>query len=332
MAKVLVLDPIHEAGLKILHEVPEIECVHLPDPTEPEIAAHLANAEVLVLRSRKLPRQVFERAGRLRLVSRHGVGCDNIDFDLMQQMGVTVAVAADSNYVSVAEHAMTLVLASLKRLPVADEAVRSANWSLRDHLGARELQGSKVLIVGFGRIGRAFASRVEAFGAACLVYDPFLSPDSVLTSGMSRVDTLEEGLDQADIVSLHLPNTSESVNLLDAGRLAQMRLGSILVNTARGGIVDEAALLTALNDKRPAIYATDVLASEPPASDDPLLNRPDVILTPHSAAMTKEAARRMSERSAQNAVDFLSGALLPEMTAFQPRHLAANQLSPAVNR
>lgn len=320
MVKVLVLDPVHEGGLDLLRAAPDVTCVHLAEPTESQIALHMADAEILILRGRKLPRGIFEQAPRLRLVSRHGVGCDNLDFDLMQDLGVTVAVAADSNYISVAEHAIALVLAGLKRLPVADEAVRSANWSLRDHLGARELKGAKVLVVGFGRIGQAFASRVSAFGAHCLVYDPFLKSDAL---EVTPVQTLEEGLVQADIVSLHLPNTATTANLLNAARLAQMRPGSLLVNTARGGIVDETALLEALNKRCPAIYATDVLAAEPPSPDDPLLNRPDVILTPHSAAMTQEAARRMSERAAQNALDFVAGELSPEMTAFRPSETVA---------
>lgn len=319
MAKVLVLDPVHDAGLAILREAPGVEYVHLPEPAEPDIVHHMADADALILRGRRLPDSIFEQASRLRLVSRHGVGCDNVDFALMQKMKVTVAVAADSNYVSVAEHAMALTLAALKRLPDADRAVREANWSLRDHLGARELQGSRVLVVGFGRIGRAFATRIEAFGAYCLVYDPFLVADQTPTPSQTPVATLEEGLAEADIVSLHLPNTEQSVNLLDAARLQHMREGSILVNTARGGIVNEGALLESLDKRRPAIYATDVLATEPPLPGDPLLSRPDVIFTPHSAAMTDAAARRMSERAAQNAVDFLSGALSAEMIAFQPR-------------
>ncbi len=319
MAKVLVLDPVHNAGLTILREAPGIACVHLPEPTEPDIARPMADADALILRGRRLPDSLFEGASRLRLVSRHGVGCDNLDFALMQKMKVTVAVAADSNYVSVAEHAMALTLAALKRLPDADRAVRDANWRLRDHLGARELLGAKVLVVGFGRIGRAFAARIEAFGAHCLIYDPFLDAKQSLTSNQSAVASLEEGLVQADIVSLHLPNTEQSVNLLDATRLEQMREGSILVNTARGGIVNESALLESLDRRRPALYATDVLATEPPLPGDPLLRRPDVIFTPHSAAMTDAAARRMSERAAQNAVDFLSGGLSADMIAFQPR-------------
>lgn len=318
MAKVLVLDPVHAAGLEILRAAPGIDCVHLPEPTEPEIAEQLADAEVLILRGRHLPQQFFAQAAKLRLVSRHGVGCDNLDFDLLREKGVTVAVAADSNYLSVAEHAFALALAALKQLPAGDLAVRSAAWGRRESLCTRELNGATVLVVGYGRIGRAFATRVQAFGADCLIYDPALSDDRELAPGQVRVVTLEAGLAAADVVSLHVPNLPETRNLLSASRLECMRDGAILVNTARGGIVDETALLEGLDRGRPAIYATDVLASEPPAPNDPLLQRADVILTPHSAALTAEAARRMSERAAQNAVDFLSGALAEEMTALRP--------------
>ena len=318
MAKVLVLDPVHAAGLEILDAAPGVDCVHLPEPTEPDIAEQLADAEVLILRGRRLPRALFAQAAKLRLVSRHGVGCDNLDFDLLQEMGVTVAVSADSNYLSVAEHAFALTLAGLKQLPAGDQAVRSSEWGRRENLGTRELNGATVLVVGYGRIGRAFATRVQAFGADCLIFDPVLSDDRALAPGQVRVVTLEAGLAAADVVSLHVPSSPETHNLLNAARLECMRDGAILVNTARGGIVDETALLDGLDRGRPALYATDVLASEPPAPDDPLLQRSDVILTPHSAALTTESARRMSERAAQNAVDFLSGDLAAEMTAFRP--------------
>ena len=236
----------------------------------------------------------------------------------MASCGITVAITANANFVSVAEHAFALMLAACKRIPEGDAAVRANRWGVREALGAREIMGAKLLVIGFGRTGSALAERARAFGAEILVHDPMLPPDMHLPEGYQRIGRLEEGLSQADIVSLHVPATPETRHLIGTPELALMPTGSILINTARGGIVEEKALPPALTALRPALYATDVLDSEPPAPDDPLLSHDQVILTPHSAAMTNEGTMRMSDHAAQNVLDFLSGRLRPEMVAFAP--------------
>ena len=319
MTKILVIDPIHEDGLALLRARPDVALVHLLEPTEGAVAEHMADAEVLILRGRRLAPEHFERAGRLRLVSRHGVGCDNLDLEALGARGVGVAVSADANRISVAEHAFALMLAAAKRLPAADRAVRSGGWGARDRLGTREIAGAAVLVLGYGRIGRAFAARAAAFEARVTVHDPALPDGAALPEGHARADALGDAVGAADVVSLHLPLTADTANLIGADLLARFRRGAILVNTARGGIVDEGALLEALDAGAPAIYATDVLASEPPEADDPLLARDDVILTPHSAATTAEGMRRMATGAAQNALDFIDGRLDPAMTVLEPR-------------
>jgi len=318
MPKVLALDPIHEDGLAILRNHPGIELVHLAYPGDADVSRHIVDAEILLLRGRHLTRSQWDSAERLQLVTRHGVGCDNVDFDLMQAKGVTVAVSADANYISVAEHAFALMLAACRDLVVADKASRAGHWRRRENLRARELRGANVLIVGYGRIGRAFGERAGAFDAEVSVFDPHIIEDEVLPSGVTRVFDLEEAVAEADIISLHLPHTPATKGLFGAHLLGVLRDGAILVNTGRGGIVDEGALLISLDAGRPSIYATDVLATEPPRGDDPLLSRDDVIITPHSAAMTAEGARYMAIGAAQNAIDFLNGTLAGRMIAFAP--------------
>ncbi len=325
MTKVLVIDPIHEDGLALLRARPDVALVHLPEPTEETVAEHMADAEVLILRGRTLAPGHFAQAQRLKLVSRHGVGCDNLDLVALGGRGVGVAISADANRIAVAEHAFALMLAAAKRLPASDHAVRSGRWSARDRLGTREIAEATVLVVGFGRIGRAVAARAAAFEAHVTVHDPALPLDAVLPEGYSRIDALEDAVGAADVVSLHLPLTAETVGLVGARLLSRFRPGAILVNTARGGIVDEAALGAALDAGAPAIYATDVLASEPPAADDPLLARNDVIVTPHSAATTAEGLRRMATAAAQNALDYIDGRLDPAMTVVKPRGAASAQ-------
>lgn len=322
MVKVVVLDPIHEDGLALLRGRGDINLVHLPAPTDADISHHISDAEILLLRGRHLKRRDWQSAHKLSLVTRHGVGCDNIDFGLMQERGVTVAITADANYVSVAEHACTLMLAACRNLVEADAASRAGAWTRRDNLGARELRGARVLVVGFGRIGRAFTERARAFETKITVFDPYMTTGEVLPPDVERAMDLSEAVGQADIVSLHLPHTPGTQGLFNGSLLSRCRPGSILINTGRGGIVDETALIEALDAGRPALYATDVLTNEPPARDDPLLERRDVIITPHSAAMTLESARYMAVGAAQNALDFLDGTLPRRMIAFDPSQSA----------
>lgn len=318
MIKVLALDPIHQEGLALLQARREIELVHLPEPSEKSIAAHIRDAEILLLRGRRLDPRHFDVAKSLRLVTRHGVGCDNLNFAQMAQKGVTVAVTADANYTSVAEHAMMLMLAACRNLLTADRTVRTGEWADRDGLGARDVLGSTILVVGFGRIGQAFAQRAAVFGARIAYYDPFLPGGADIPAAMRREHDLAEAVSVADIVSLHLPHTGQTANLIDAELMARFRPGSILVNTGRGGIVDETALVEALDSGRLGSYATDVLSSEPPSAEDLLLRRDDVLFTPHSAAMTRQGAMRMAVGAAQNALDFIDGTLPQRMVAFAP--------------
>jgi phosphoglycerate dehydrogenase-like enzyme len=318
MTRVLALDPFHDDGLALLRARDDVDLVYLPTPTDAEIAQHLPEAEVLLLRSRTIPVDVYQTATNLRLVSRHGVGCDNLDFDQMRAMGVTIAVSADANLISVAEHAFMLMLAACKKVMPSDRAVRNGGWAQRDHLGTRDVAGSAVLTVGYGRIGRAFAARAQAFGARVSFYDPFLPSDTALPDGITRAPDLAEAVARADIVSLHIPFSETSAGLFDAAMLARFQPGTILVNTARGGIVDEGALLAALDAGRPALYAADVMLSEPPGANDPLFSRDDVILTPHSAATTAQAMVRMAIGASRNALDFLDGILPHSMIALDP--------------
>lgn len=308
MHHVLILDPVHPEAPALLKSH-GYDITHLLAPTPDDIATALPKADALILRGRKLSMDHWELAKKLRIVSRHGVGCDNIPFDLMQDRGVTVSITADANALSVAEHAFALMLAACKRIPQANQAVRDGQWNKRDSLFTREVSGAQVLILGFGRIGQQFFQRVQAFGGNTSVYDPFLPADAPLPDGITRVDDLTAGLSEADIVSLHMPITPQTRNMLGATQFAALRDGAILVNTARGGIVDEAMVQDWLNRNPLCVYATDVLDDEPPKIDNGLVHHPQVILTPHSAAMTREGAYRMALHSAQNVHAFFQGSL-----------------------
>lgn len=317
MPKVLVLDPIAPVGLDLLRERAEVDLTHLPEPTEEAIAREIADAWALVLRGRRLAPERWAGARALALVSRHGVGCDNVPLDDLRAAGVTVAITADANAPSVAEHTLMLMLATARRARAHDAAVREGRWAVREAQMAQDLLGATLLIVGLGRIGREVATRAGAFGMRLLGHDPLLPPDASI-EGVERLGDLDAALARADVVSLHLPATSETRGLFDARALARFKPGAILVNAARGGIVDEAALCDALDSGRLGGVGLDVFAEEPVAADDPLLTREDVLLSPHNAAMSEQGARRMAEHAALNVLNFLDGRLDPRMIAAGP--------------
>jgi D-3-phosphoglycerate dehydrogenase len=217
----------------------------------------------------------------------------------------------DVNSVSVAEHAMMLILACVKRLKRADDAVRQGPWTWRNRLEAGEVLGKRLLILGYGRIGRNLARMASAFGMQVRAHDPFLQQQGWPEGSVSAVETLADGLSWADIVSVNLPKADKPI--LAATELSWLRRGAIIINTARGGIVDEAALVQALESGQVAAAGVDVFETEPPAASHPLAAFDQVILTPHIAGLTAEAAERMAVASVQNVLDFFAGCLDPAL-------------------
>ncbi|MEE8281325.1 MAG: NAD(P)-dependent oxidoreductase, partial [Gammaproteobacteria bacterium] len=195
-----------------------------------------------------------------------------------------------------------------------DQAVRNGNWSIRDRLSVSELAGKTLLLLGFGRIGREVAKRAQAFDMDILIYDPFVSSDAATATGVVKIDDWREVLDRVDVLSIHLPLIAETQNIIDAGVLAAMKPTAILLNTARGGLVDEGALYEALHTRMAAGGAgIDTFEVEPPGLDAPLLSLPNVVVSPHSAALTEEAAERMGMVAARNVIAGLEDRLDPEL-------------------
>ena len=271
-------------------------------PRGEELAAMLGEADALIVGAIPLTEEHFAAAPRLRVVAMHGVGVDHIDLLAAAARGVVVTNAPGSNDGAVADLAVGLMLACLRQIPAADRAVRAGEW--RGMVG-EELAGKQVGILGWGRIGRNVARRLSGFDVSLLVHDPFVDADVVSASG-ANPRSLDDLLQQADIVSLHLPLTPDTSNLLDASTLAQMKPGAYLVNTARGGIVDEAALLALLRRGHLRGAGLDCFAVEPPVGN-PLLELPNVVVTPHIGAQTREAIGRMGAIAAENVLRVLGG-------------------------
>jgi len=314
VSHVVILGRIDDAGLEVLRRRSDLTFEMLEDPTPERVRQALPRADAVVMRPVPLGREELACAPRLRVVSRHGVGVDSIDVAACTQRGIPVAISVNANRVAVAEHAIHLMLAVAKRVHLYDAATRAGDFAVRERLPALELAGRTLLVVGFGRIGREVARRARAFGMRISAFDPHLPAAAFAFEGAERVERLEDGLAAADVVSLHAPWEPGSPPLLDRARIALLREGAILVNTARGRLVDEEALAEALTSGRLFGAGIDVFSQEPPPPDHPLLRLKgaNVVLSPHAAAWTVEAKRRMAVEAVENALAALDGTLAPD--------------------
>ena len=277
-----------------------------------ELGKALAGADALLVRgATQVTRAVLAKANGLRAVARAGSGVDNIDLDACRDQGVAVFNAPGANAVSVAEHAWALILAVFRHLPRAAQSMAAGRWE-KSQLGGREVRGKTLGIVGFGRIGQEVARLGLAFGCDVVGHDPLV--DAALAVPGARAASLDDLLATSDIVSLHAPLVPETRGLLNAERLARMKAGAVLVNCARGALVDETALESALTQGRLAGAGLDVFQTEPPG-ERPLFHLPNVIATPHVAASTPEAQTRAGIEAAAAVRDFLATGAAPGRVA-----------------
>ncbi len=311
MAKVLVAGPIDAAGLALLEARADVDCELLDEPTAAEIDARIADIDAIILRTTPFGADTIARGGRLRVVSRYGVGYDNVDVAALTARGIPLAFVGDANAVTVAEITLGLMLAVARRLPFYDRDTRAGGFGVRDPREQSDLAGKTVLVVGFGRVGRQVARRCAAFDMSVVVADPFVARESVEGEGYRHVADFREALAEADFVTLHLPGNADGRPELGAAEFAAFKPGAYFVNAARGSLVDEDALVAALASGRVRGAALDVLRDEPPRPDHPLLRLDNVVLSPHCASMTAECMERMSVASAQNVLDALDGTLDP---------------------
>ena len=294
MPHVLVAGAIHPRGLAMLEQAEGFSFDYVPHDDEASYARLIGRADALIVRTQPLRAETIGRAPLLKIVSRHGVGYDAVDVAALNARNIPLTIVGDVTSRSVAEHAMMLMLACAHKLPQQDRAVREGQWAYRNSLQFGELYGKTLLIIGFGRIGQHLGHMADAFGMRVV---PF---------GRASGD-LQAALAGADFVSIHTAKAAKPV--LGAAEIACLKPSAILINTARGGVVDEAALVAALQEGRLAGAGLDVFDAEPPAPGHPLLALDQVVLSPHSAAMTREGAERMAVASVQNVFDFVAGKL-----------------------
>lgn len=314
MWRVLVAGKIHAAGMEVLKGRPDLEVVVIDDPSAQIPAEEVARSNAVLIRYGVLSTAAVTGARGLRVVSRHGVGCDNLPVAALSALGIPVAIVGPVNAVSVAEQAFAMMLAAIKQVAQYDRAVRRGDWLMRDSLATRELAGKMLMLLGFGRVGREVAKRARAFDMDVLAFDPYVDSGIMEAAGARKTENWREDLARIDVLSIHLPLSAETRNIVDAGVLAELKPTAIVINTARGGLIDEDALYRALTTGMvDGAAALDTFAVEPPCADNPLFTLPNVVLSPHSASLTKEAAERMGVVAARNVIAGLEGTLDPEL-------------------
>src|SRR3954447_26056809 len=300
MQRILVADPISQRGVEELSRDDVLAVEVRTGLTEPELIERIGEFSAVVVRSEtKITAPVIEAGSQLRVIGRAGVGVDNVDVDAATRRGVIVLNAPGGNTISTAEHAFSLLVSVARKIPQADANVRSKHWDKKSFEGV-ELYNKTLGVIGMGRIGSELSRRAISFGMRVIAYDPYLSATRARSLQVELVDELDDVLTGADFISLHTPLTAETRHILDAARLKKTKRGIRIINCARGGLVDEAALAQALLDGQVAGAALDVFEIEPLPADSPLRDAPNVVLTPHLGASTAEAQESVGIEIAQS--------------------------------
>ena len=291
--KIGLVGSIHELGWEVLRSQGH-SIVEVTDVSANNLKKELADVSGIVLRTAQMPNEVIDTCPNLQIIARHGVGYDNVDLNYLNKKKIALGVTGTANAVSVAEHVMTFFLQLTKNIHLSDELTRKGRFQEKGNLPSFfELYQKNVLILGFGRIGQAVAKRCLGFEMNVYVYDPYVSKDMIEKMGCHSI-SIEDSLKLADFVSIHLPLNEETRNFINAKSFQDMKDSCVIVNTARGGIVNEQDLYQALKDKKLRSAGLDVYEQEPPPSDHPLFDLSNVLLTPHNAALTLECRMRMA--------------------------------------
>jgi D-3-phosphoglycerate dehydrogenase len=300
--RILITEPIHEAGIRLLEERAEV-ILGGGHPRE-ELKKMAQDVDGLIVRVVTIDEEFISGCQRLKVIGKHGVGYDNIQVPVATKGGIAVVFTPGANSISVAEHALALMLNLANKVGLADREIRGNQLGAQKRYMGTELQGKTLGLIGLGRIGRHLASMCQrAFGMKVLAYDPYVS------TGIEGVNlcSLEQILQEADFVSNHVPLTKETKDIISAPQLAMMKKTAFIINTSRGGVVNEDDLYVALKEGQIAGAGLDVFVEEPPKADHPLVSLDNVVVTPHIGAVTEEAMCRMAETVAQEVLAVLEG-------------------------
>ena len=304
MKKIAMIGKIHQDGWKVLTNK-GYEVFEISDLSQENLIQKLSDVDGLGLRTTVINQNILKHCHNLKIISRHGVGYNNVDLDFLNTHNQILTVTGTSNAVSVAEHVMTMFLYLAKNINKSDQLVRSGQFKKQNTLpNFFELYQKKVLILGFGRIGQSVAKRCLGFEADVMVYDPFLDHEAINKKNCTKIE-LDDGIKIADFITVHVPLSEKTKNLINKKHFLEMKDSAIVVNTARGGIINEDDLYWALINNEIHGAGTDVFEIEPPKDNNPLFKLDNILLSPHNAALTLECRKRMAIETAENILYYL---------------------------
>ena len=308
--KILIIQKVHEKGMELINNHPNFDVEVTDDTSEENLKSKIKDCDGASIRIAKLSGEVINEAKNLKIISRHGVGYDNIDLKTAKERDIKIAITANANAVTVAEHVIFVLLNIAKRRELYHTTVKEGNFKDRNKLPKTiEVWKKNFLIMGFGRIGKALIKRCLGFEMNVYVYDPFVDKDIIDKLGGKKVNNIEEAVKTMDVISLHMPLTNKTENLINYNLLKTMKKNCIIINAARGGIINEEDLNKALNEDLIFGAGIDVFKKEPPENDNPLLKNDKVYLSPHTAAFTDECMTRMGVETIQNIIDYFDDTL-----------------------
>jgi D-3-phosphoglycerate dehydrogenase len=305
MYKIGIIQNIHKEGLKILDENKNFEYEVIDNVSEENLLKKIHLYDGVTLRVSKLSNNLLSKATKLKVISRHGVGYDNVDTSYLKQNNITLLITATANAIAVSEHVFYLMLTTSKNFLNLDNEVRIGNFKNNmNKFETFELYNKEILIAGFGRIGKNLIKKCLGFDMKVKVFDPFVDKKAINEMGGEKIDNFDDALKTLDFLSIHMPLNKSTKNLIDLKKMKTMKKTSVIINTARGGIINEMDLNQALNEKIILAAGLDVFTTEPINLDSPLLKNKRIILSPHTAALTNECKVRMGKETAQNIIDF----------------------------
>jgi len=305
MFKIGIIQNIHEEGIKLLKENRNFQYEILDDVSEESLLKKIHLFDAVTLRVAPLSNKVLSKASKLKVISRHGVGYDNVDTSYLKNNNITLLITATANAIAVSEHVFYLMLTISKNFLNLDNEVRIGNFKTNmNKFETFELYNKEILIAGFGRIGKNLIKKCVGFDMKIKVFDPFVDSKTISNMGGEKVNNFDEALKTLDFLSVHMPLNKDTKDLIDLNKMKTMKKTSVIINTARGGIINEVDLNQALNEKIILAAGLDVFSNEPINLDNPLLKNKRIILSPHTAALTNECKIRMGKETAQNIIDF----------------------------
>ncbi len=314
MYKVAIIEKIHSDGLEFLKKKNNFDFDVIDDVSEENLIKVLPNYDACTLRVSKLDSNILKHCKKLKVISRHGVGFDNVDTNFLKKSGITLLITATANARAVAEHVIYMMLTISKGFNIYDNEVRKGNFkSNSNKITTYELFKKNIMIFGFGRIGKILAELCKAFEMKIKIYDPYIDKKIIENFGYKKIDNYKEEINNSDYISLHLPLKKDTKNLINFDIMKNMKKNSIIINTSRGGIVNENDLNKALNEKLIFGAGLDVFEKEPILNDNPLIKNKRVLLSPHTATFTEECKSRMSIETVKNIVDFFSNKINKSM-------------------